>query len=239
MKLALNQAKRIALILAIALAGFGMAAPSAARAEQVYYYKDAKGVFQFTRTPVPGAKPFHPQRFGKKAAPRETRSDTATRRAPARPRRGASNAAYDHIIFEYAERYEVDAALVKAIIHAESSFRPKARSRVGARGLMQLMPSTAGMYGVASRHLYDPRSNIHAGVRHLRRLLRTFGGDTRLAVAAYNAGAGAVKRHRGLPPYRETRNYVRKVLRFHARYASEVVISLRGASDESAAASPS
>lgn len=238
MKLTLNQANRIAIAVVVAILGFELLAASPVRAEQVYYYKGADGVFRFTRTPVPGAKPFRveedePARPSRKASPKRVERSTV-----ASPRAGASHAAYDHIIVDYADRYGVDAALVKAIIHAESDFRPKARSRVGARGLMQLMPTTARMYGVSSGRLYEPRSNIHAGVRHLRNLLRTFKGNVRLSVAAYNAGEGAVKRHRGLPPYRETRGYVRKVLRFYARYSAEVMVALAAASDDDASGSP-
>ena len=196
MKLALDQAKKIAIA---ALLGIAAMAPTTAYAD-VYFHKDASGVFRFTRTPVPGAKRFRGEI--------ENGGSPATR----------NDGAYDHIIVDTAARYGVDAALVKAIIHAESTFQPKARSRAGARGLMQLMPRTAVAYGVTSRDLDEPRPNIHAGVRHLRSLLQAFSGDVRLAVAAYNAGAGAVRRHRGLPPFPETRDYVRKVLRLRARY---------------------
>ena len=200
MKLALDQAKKI--VIALALAGIAVMAPSTAAAD-VYFYKDGSGVFRFTRTPVPGAKLLRGEEQEKSAS-------SATR----------NDGAYDHIIVATAARYGVDAALVKAIIHAESTFQPKARSRAGARGLMQLMPRTAGAYGVTSRDLDEPRSNIHAGVRHLRSLLEAFEGNVRLAVAAYNAGAGAVRRHAGLPPFPETRDYVRKVLRLRARYGT-------------------
>jgi soluble lytic murein transglycosylase-like protein len=235
-KLTLNQANRIAIALVVALLGFEWIAASPARAEQVYYYKGADGVFRFTRTRVPGAKPFRIEEDAP-AAPSRKATKPIGRSTVVTPRPVPAHAAYDHIIVDYAERYGVDAALVKAIIHAESDFRPKARSRVGARGLMQLMPTTARMYGVSSGRLYEPRSNIHAGVRHLRSLLRTFKGNVRLSVAAYNAGEGAVKRHRGLPPYRETRGYVRKVLRFYARYSSDVMIALAAASGDGAAGS--
>ena len=112
------------------------------------------------------------------------------------------------LIAKAAAAHDVDADLVRAVIKVESAFRPKARSHKGAMGLMQLMPATARQYGV--RNAYDPAENIDAGVRHLRRLLDRY--DVRLAVAAYNAGEGTVERYGGVPPYRETRNYVRKVL---------------------------
>lgn len=211
MKLALNQARRIAI--ALAIVGVGLVAPSPAGVDVV--------------------------RDERNAAVKVAAGAVAAIPAPASPRRAVSNAAYDHIIADYAERFDVDAALVKAIIHAESRFRPKARSHRGARGLMQLMPRTAGMYGVASRDLDQPRANIQAGVRHLRSLLKSFAGDVPLAVAAYNAGAGAVRRHGGLPPFRETQNYVRKVLHLHARYAAEVTVALHDRGDEQKKMSPS
>lgn len=116
----------------------------------------------------------------------------------------------DALIARAAAEHDVDANLVRAVIKVESAYKPRARSHKGAMGLMQLMPATAREYGV--RNAYDPAENINAGVRHLRSLLDRF--DLRLAVAAYNAGAGAVERFGGIPPYRETREYVRKVLAF-------------------------
>ena len=96
-----------------------------------------------------------------------------------------------------------------AVIEAESNYRPRARSRTGAKGLMQLMPATARQYAVENP--YDPRANIDAGVRHLKDLLSRF--DLRLALAAYNAGEGAVRAYGGLPPFAETRSYVTRILR--------------------------
>ena len=116
----------------------------------------------------------------------------------------------DAIITKAAAKHDVDPNLVRAVIKVESAYRPKARSHKGAMGLMQLMPATAREYGV--QNAYDPEENINAGVKHLRSLLDRF--ELRLAVAAYNAGAGAVQRYSGIPPYRETRDYVRKVLAF-------------------------
>ena len=130
----------------------------------------------------------------------------------------ANPKAYDRLIAHSAARQKVNRALVKAIIHAESGFNPYATSDKGACGLMQLMPGTAEMYGVSN--LYDPEQNIRAGVRHLKYLLRLFRNNTRLAVAAYNAGENAVRKYRGVPPYTETRNYVTRVLRYKRRYSS-------------------
>ena len=121
-----------------------------------------------------------------------------------------ASARVEALIAEAAAAHDVDANLVRAVIRVESAFRPKARSHKGAMGLMQLMPATARQYGVLDA--YDPAENIDAGVRHLRRLLDRY--DVRLALAAYNAGEGTVEKYGGIPPYRETRDYVRKVLGF-------------------------
>ena len=115
---------------------------------------------------------------------------------------------YGEIIASMSEAHGVNPLLVRALIQVESNYRPKARSNKGAMGLMQLMPSTAREYKV--RNPYDPKANIAAGVKHLAKLIETHGVE--LALAAYNAGEGAVKKFGGIPPYRETRNYVSKIL---------------------------
>ena len=115
---------------------------------------------------------------------------------------------FDPIIQRAATKHEIDARLVKAVIQVESAFQPRARSSKGAMGLMQLMPYTARQY--KARNPYDPASNIEAGTKYLKRLLGEF--DLPLALAAYNAGEGAVRRFGGIPPYAETQAYVTKVL---------------------------
>lgn len=124
------------------------------------------------------------------------------------------------IILRAANRYQVDPALVKAIIMAESSYNPKAISRRGARGLMQLMPQTAEALGVGDS--FNPEQNINAGVRHFKRLLDRFEGDVKLALAAYNAGSSKVRIYQGVPPFRATRSYIRKVLEYHQSYKEEM-----------------
>ena len=123
-------------------------------------------------------------------------------------RRLAGKTAYDPIIERAATRHDVDARLVKAVIQVESAFQPRARSPKGAMGLMQLMPQTARQY--KARNPYDPTSNIDAGTKYLKRLLNEF--ELPLALAAYNAGEGAVRRFGGIPPYAETQAYVAKIL---------------------------
>ena len=126
--------------------------------------------------------------------------------------------AYDHLIRRIAREHDVDFALVKAIMHVESSFNPYARSEKGALGLMQVLPETAKRYGV--HDIYNPEENIEAGVRHIKFLTEMFNKKNYLVIAAYNAGENAVKRHRGIPPYQETQRYVRKVLQFKREYAA-------------------
>jgi len=128
--------------------------------------------------------------------------------------------AFDYPIRSAARKYAVDPALVRAVIHAESAFKPDARSRKGAIGLMQLMPATAKDMGVEDSAA--PTQNIHGGVKYLAWLLGRHDGNVTLATAAYNAGPGAVKRYQGIPPFAETQTYVRRVKILHERYRKEM-----------------
>jgi soluble lytic murein transglycosylase-like protein len=118
---------------------------------------------------------------------------------------------FGELIFQKSQKYDVDPSLVAAVIEQESRFKPRAISPVGARGLMQLMPRTGRWMG--ARNLYDPEQNVDAGVKYLKYLDKTFNGDTKKVIAAYNAGEGNVRRYRGTPPFRETRTYVKNVTR--------------------------
>jgi len=122
----------------------------------------------------------------------------------------ASSSDLPKLVADAARRHGLDPALVLSVVSVESGFRPEAVSPKGAQGLMQLMPRTAASLGVEDA--FDPGQNVDAGVRHLESLVRLYKGDLRRALAAYNAGQGAVARHGGVPPYRETREYVRRVL---------------------------
>jgi len=130
--------------------------------------------------------------------------------APAPPDHAGRPADWLALAMDMAHRHRIDADLVAAVIAVESGFQPTAVSPKGAIGLMQLMPSTAAALGVVNP--FDPHQNIDGGVRHLRALLTRYRGDRRLALAAYNAGVAAVELHGGVPPFSETRAYVRKVL---------------------------
>lgn len=127
-----------------------------------------------------------------------------------------NTSAYGDEISAASKRYGVDEAVVRAIIHAESAFNPRALSRVGAQGLMQLMPATARRFGVGDA--FDATQNIRGGVQYLAWLLKRFDGDLQKAAAGYNAGEGAVDRYKGVPPYAETRRYVERVRLLAARY---------------------
>jgi soluble lytic murein transglycosylase-like protein len=158
-------------------------------------YRDQNGVINFTNVPTHG---------GYRRVMRE---------GGHAPTGVSLSGGYDEVIRSASDRHSIDADLVRAVIKAESDFNSNARSSKGAMGLMQLMPDTARLHNVLNA--YDPVDNIEGGVRHLRMLLERFQGDLRLSLAAYNAGSGAVEKFGGIPPYAETREYVRRVLRFY------------------------
>jgi soluble lytic murein transglycosylase-like protein len=169
---------------------------SAAAEAQIWVVTEPDGSERFTTEPEPGARVFVRTRY------------TATRIS-------ASDVPYGINIANAAAETGVDAALVTAVIAAESNFDPRAMSSKGAQGLMQLMPATADDLGV--RDVWDPEQNIRGGSAHLARLIGKY-DDVSLALAAYNAGEGTVDRHGGVPPFRETQQYVQKVLRYYRSY---------------------
>ena len=133
---------------------------------------------------------------------------------------GGKNA-YDHIIRQAAQTHGVSEGLIKAVMHTESGFNSNARSPVGAQGLMQLMPATARRFNVSNA--YDPQQNIFGGAKYLGWLIKRFNGNTSLALAAYNAGEGNVAKYGGIPPFRETQDYVRRVTsRYSNLYAGGI-----------------
>jgi soluble lytic murein transglycosylase-like protein len=139
---------------------------------------------------------------------------------PSPPPVKTKNKRFNPIIMEVAGRQEMDPALIKAIIMAESGHNPKAVSKRGAKGLMQLMPVTAKSLGVED--VFDPEHNIKAGVVYFKKLLNQFNGDVKLALAAYNAGSRKVRKYKGIPPFRATRIYVRKVLKYYELYKGQM-----------------
>lgn len=170
----------------------------------IYRYIDADGVVHFTNTPT--AKGYTLFIREKKAA----HADTGARRVK------AGTNAYDTIILKAAGTFGVDQALIKAVIHAESSFNPNAVSCKGARGLMQIMPGNDVALDISNP--FDPSQNIMGGTRYLKRMLVRYDEKLALALAAYNAGPSAVDKYRRIPPYEETRTYVQRVMSLYSRY---------------------
>ena len=170
----------------------------------IYRYEDENGVIHFTNCP-------RDPKF--KLYLRESKDDVGEELSSLST---TDSKNYDELISELSKKYQVDFALVKAIIRAESGFNPQAISRKGAKGLMQLMPETALRMNVSN--IFNPRENIEGGVRYFKYLLSLFNNDLRLSLAAYNAGETLVSELRTIPPYRETVDYVRRVLNYYQSY---------------------
>jgi soluble lytic murein transglycosylase-like protein len=190
----------------------GLALGAGPAVADIYMYKDERGVVHFTNIPN-GDKRYRMVRK------EETTSDYT--RAAGLPQYVLPTAAlirqYNPLIETAAKTHGVDVALVHAVITAESGYNPRAVSRAGAQGIMQLMPDTARRFGV--QNSFDAAQNIDGGVKYLRELLTMFNGNRELAVAAYNAGENAVIRHGNrIPPYAETMHYVPKVLGFYRKF---------------------
>ncbi len=171
-----------------------------ARAD-IYAWRDASGRLVISDRPARGGHTDVSYAVGRNDAIR-----TTVRAGGVHP---ATRAAIEAIVERQAERHAINPDLVRAVIQVESAWNPRAVSSKGAIGLMQLMPATARELGVTDP--FDPAQNIRGGVRYLKRLLERYDGNAELALAAYNAGPGAVDRYGRIPPYRETQNYVRKI----------------------------
>lgn len=199
------RARKAVIVLSIVLLSLPAAWEAGA---DIYVQRDSQGVLHFTNVPSqPGFRPVI----------REWGSGSGfSRLAPGR---------IEEIIRSASNRYGVDPHLVRAVIKAESDFNARARSPKGAQGLMQLMPETARLHNVAD--VYDPDENIDGGVRHLRLLLDRYRGDLPLTLAGYNAGIQAVEKYGGIPPFPETREYVRRVLEYHRRYQGNGTILIK------------
>ena len=202
--------------LSVILAALALVAFASPAVADIFSFKDERGVVHFTNLPN-GDKRFKLVRkeagSTNPGVPVVGEPGSASRWMPAQ----ADVQRYAPIIETTARAHGVEAALVHAVITAESGYNPRAYSRAGATGLMQLMPATAARYGV--RNIWDPVENIQGGVRYLKDLIAMFNGNLELAVAAYNAGENAVIRHgHRVPPYAETVHYVPKVLGFYKRF---------------------
>ena len=173
----------------------------------IYRYVDENGVIHFTNCP-------RDPKF--KLYIRESREDVGDENQSSSLSYIKDSNQYDSLISEFSKKYQVEFALIKAMIRTESGFNPFAVSRKGAKGLMQLMPETASRLNVSN--IFSPRENIEGGVRYFKYLLSLFNNDLRLSLAAYNAGENVVAELRSIPPYRETVDYVKKVLSYYQSY---------------------
>ncbi len=197
---------RLKILLVILAACF---AAEISEAQTLYVVRGSRGSMTFTtRKPVEG------QNFKVLSTRGPTFSRFYSLGIRWRPR--PIKSVYDELIAGLAKEHTLDPSLVKAVVHVESSFDPKATSPKGAMGLMQLMPGTAVRFGVAKP--YRPEENVRGGVKYLRVLHDRYNGNVRLMLAAYNAGEGAVDRMGGIPPYAETQTYVRRVMQMRELY---------------------
>ena len=163
----------------------------------IYSYIDSQGVIHFSNVPTSAQYTVYIKE-------RSARS------------LGYTTNQYDHLITGASTRQGVSFSLLKALIKAESNFNPEAVSRAGAKGLMQIMP--ANIKDLKIKDPFDPRENIMGGARYLKKLIKRFNGELPLALAAYNAGPSVVERHQGIPPIKETEEFVEKVLKYYAIY---------------------
>lgn len=186
----------------------------------IYRCKRADGTQHYTNIREPGRRCELVVRSSKKSKGKggvkskgySSKSKSTTPKDPSRYRR------YDGLIVEASRLYQLPEPFIRAVMRVESDFNPTVVSRAGAMGLMQLMPKTARSMGVSDP--FDARQNILGGARYLRILANRFKGDLVLTVAAYNAGEGAVQKYNGIPPYKETQRYVRRVLKHYYAYRS-------------------
>jgi soluble lytic murein transglycosylase-like protein len=198
-----NSSVRVSVVRAAARYGVTVALLSLAAATtahaQIYTWRDASGNLVLSNRPQNSTAPVRAYAVPKAENVRATRAVA-----------GARSRLYDDLLVEHARKNDVRIDLVRAVVQVESAYNPQARSPKGAMGLMQLMPATAQEFAVSDP--YDPADNVRAGVAYLRQLLDRYQNDEQLALAAYNAGPGAVDKHgQTVPPYRETRNYVAQI----------------------------
>jgi soluble lytic murein transglycosylase-like protein len=192
------------LVLAVLLTAHGVPAAAEATATGIFAFTDTQGVIHYSNVPADKrfrlllAAPPEPREMGSRAGVSLERF-----------------AAYTRLIKGAAQSNRLEPALVTAVMLAESGGDPRAQSKRGARGLMQLMPATARQYGVSN--VFDPEENIRGGSRYLRDLVERYQNDMQLVLAAYNAGPEAVDRHGGIPPFKETLEYVPRVLQIYHR----------------------
>jgi soluble lytic murein transglycosylase-like protein len=196
----------------LGVAAIGLAAMCGCAHADIFRYVDESGTVHFTNVPPDSRYKLYIATAKAPGAVAETLAGAGYRAMPK-----AGRKRFHQHVLAAARAYGLEPALIHAVISAESGYNHLARSPKGARGLMQLMPDTARRYGVTNP--LDPEQNIHGGAAYLKDLLELFGDDMQLAIAAYNAGEGAVMTHGNrIPPYRETIQYVPKVMAYYKRY---------------------
>jgi len=208
-------------LVAMGVMGLIMGTATPARAD-IYLCKRSDGTQHYTNIREHGRGCQLVVRGSKKSSPRAStgkKGHAATTLEGSRSKDPARYGRYDGLIDEAARLYQLPESFIRAVMRVESDFNPTVVSRAGAMGLMQLMPMTARSMGVSDP--FDVRQNIHGGARYLRILANRFRGDLVLTVAAYNAGEGAVEKYNGIPPYKETQRYVRRVLKHYYAYRDE------------------
>lgn len=209
-----------------------------ARAD-VYMWRDARGVIHFSdRKKNDNYQRKAPGRLEAAPEPQKAAQQTGT---TVRSRIAKNDIDHDQLnrwIAKYSNEFGVDPDLVRAVIHAESDYNHLAVSRAGAMGLMQLMPGTAGDVGV--NDAFDPEHNVRGGTKYLAMMLDQFQNNVKLAVAAYNAGPHNVTKYRGIPPFEETRTYVKRVMMLHEAYRQQRLWAsvLRPETEQSSLTSP-
>lgn len=198
----------------VALSCFGLSAVAQA---DIYVYRNFYGRMTFSDRPIRQEGYELTKRiYTRSSNPLTTPSKRKSGGDDFVPRLTRRSLDFDSQIHTAARSYDVDPSLIKAVIHVESHFNPQATSRVGAQGLMQLMPGTADQYSV--QDAFDPQENIRAGSKHLSYLLKKYNYNLDFALAAYNAGEAKVSQYGGVPPYRETQDYVRRVKQAQEQY---------------------
>ncbi|NUP04707.1 MAG: lytic transglycosylase domain-containing protein [Polyangiaceae bacterium] len=208
------------LVAACLIVAIGVGASGEAQAD-IYSYVDDNGIVHFSSTPKGDGRY---SLYMKSASKRTKGSKFAGQAVPPSDKSVERFTRYDKWIRQAATLYQIPEELVRAIIKVESDYDPRAVSPAGAQGLMQMIPETATRMQV--RDSFDPRENIFGGVRYLRVLANLFNGDLDLTVAAYNAGEGAVTRHKGIPPYPETVDYVVRVRTYYSAYRNTKDVSI-------------
>ena len=201
----MDQCTKMSALLLVSIASFLINGVSA----DFFVYKENDGTTWYTDHKLPGDRYTLITTIGRPSA-----SGSCAKMTPSKLEARAS--LYLPIIKKYASLYDIDYRLIKAIISVESCFDSYAVSRVGAKGLMQLMPATANQLGVYN--IFNAKENIRGGIRYFSKMMVRFDQDTKLALAAYNAGPKAVEKYGGVPPYKETQHYIKRVMKYYQKY---------------------